>query len=45
MSRLIVSCVVVVAVIAAALFALAGLHGEKPVARVEKAVTLAALQK
>lgn len=45
MSRLIVAVAVFVVVITAGLFALAGLHGEKPVVRVEKDVSLASLQK
>lgn len=45
MSRLIVILAVVLVALGAVTAGLAALHGEKPVARVEKVVPLASLQK
>lgn len=45
MSRLIVIFAVVLVALGAVIAGLAALHGEKPVARVEKVVPLASLQK
>ena len=43
MSRLVATVVIVLVVIVGVLFLLAGRHGERPQAQVEKAVTLANL--